>query len=443
MKRLLSALTLCISLCAPAQTLDERVGNYMNQENWIELQRVFAEDKDLIHPYLRDFGEAMLDNFLNRPDSACKSIGKLLNERQEEMGFDNTASMVYFMANNLSKLGENTQAAEMLKDFCDQLEGKVESSFLELYRRKEAEFRVLSAYDLYKWNRPKHDLVIPFSVDSVGKGRATAITLQGSLNGKPRHFTFDTGAGVNVVTPEVAKACGMKQLNVEISAHGVRAGSGHLALAEEIKIGDLTLQNVPFYVLDMKTGDERVDRYLGHLEAIIGLPIINRLQEVKLDFTNCRLTIPQELTPAPTFAPNICYMGSEILDIEVFYDNERLLMNFDSGSGVSQLNYSYYERHKERIERIAERDSMGLGGFGGTTRVAIYELPGGACLRVGEYMGCVDSLSVVATSGQDAVHMKGDGVMGMDFFRSFSTITINLKDMFVMTTPRLQGRKED
>lgn len=443
MKKILFALTLCLSLNANAQTLDERVGNYMNQENWLELQRTFAEDKDLVQPFLRDFGQALLDNFFNRPEAACQSAGKLLAERQDEMGFGNTASMVYFLANNLSKLGENAQAAATLKDFCDQLEGQVESSFLESYRRKEAECRVLSAYDLNQWNRPKHDLILHFRIDSVGKGSSTAITLQGSLNGMTRRFTLDTGAGVNVVTPDVAKACGMKMLNVEISAHGVRAGSGSLALAEELKIGDLTLQNVPFYVLDMKTGDERADRYMNHLEAIIGLPILNELQEVQLDFINNRLTIPQTLTPPPAFAPNICFTGAEILDIEVFYDNERLVVNFDSGSGVSQLNYDYFEKHKERIERIAERDSMGLGGFGGITRVAIYQLPGGACFRVGEYTGCVDSLNVVATPNQNAVHMKGDGVMGMDFFRSFSTLTINLKDMFVMTTPRLQGRKED
>ena len=39
-------------------------------------------------------------------------------------------------------------------------------------------------------------------------------------------------------------------------------------------------------------------------------------------------------------------------------------MNFDSGSGVSQLNYDYFKRHKDRIEQIAEKDSMRMAGFG-------------------------------------------------------------------------------
>ena len=113
-------------------------------------------------------------------------------------------------------------------------------------------------------------------------------------------------------------------------------------------------------------------------------------------------------------------------------------MNLDSGSGLSQLNYDYFERHKDHIERIAERDSMGLGGFGGTARVCIYRLPS-ACFQIGEYLGCTDSLSIVATPEQNGVHFAGQGIMGMDIFRSFSTITINMRDMFVKTTPRIQG----
>lgn len=439
MKRLLLTALICVSIHASAQTADERAANDMNQENWFELQREFAVNKDSLDPFLQDFGQALLDNFFNRPQAACESIGKLLNEQQENMGFENTASMMLFLTSNLNKLGANDQAAETLKSFCDQLEGKVDNDFLAEYRRREKEYRTLASYDLYQWSKPEHDLVLPFRVDSVGKWGSTAITLQGSLNGKEQRFTLDTGAGVNVVTPEVAKACGMKMLDVKINARGVGSGSGQFAIADEIQVDNLVMRNVPFYVLEMKTGNEKADQYMTHLEAIIGLPILNQLQEIQLNFRTNRLTIPKTLTPAPEFAPNICFSRNDILDIEAVYDHELLQLNFDSGSGVSQLNYPYYERHKDRIERIAERDSMGLGGFGGTARVAIHKLQG-ACFQIGEYTGCVDSLSVVATPGQEeAIHFHGDGIVGMDIFRSFSTVTINLKDMFVKTTPRLQG----
>lgn len=440
MKTILLFLFLCMSLSTSAQTADERAGTYMNQENWFSLQREFAVNKDSLHPFLQEFGQALLDNFFNRSEAACKSIGKLLNEQQSNMGFENIASMIYLLSENLSKLGANDQAAETLKNFCDQLEGQVDSTFLAGYRTREHQYRALARYNLYQWSKTDKDLILPFHIDSIGTKGSTAITLQGELNGKERNYTLDTGAGVNVVTPEVAEACGMKMLDVEITAHGIRAGNGHLALAEEIKIGDLMIRNVPFYVLDMKTGEEKADRYMKHLEAIIGLSLLNQFLEIRLDFPTNRLTIPKVLTPAPMFAPNICYTGKSILDLEVVYDHELLRMNFDSGSGISQLNYDYFKRHKDRIKQIAERDSMGVAGFGGTTQVCIYKMPGGGCFQIGEYTGCVDSLNVVATPGEDALHFEGDGVVGMDFFRSFSTITINLKDMFVKTTPKMQGK---
>lgn len=440
MKKIFLVAVICTSLNAFAQTANERTANHMNQENWFGLQREFAVNKDSLDPFLRDFGQALLCNFFNHPEAACEAIGKLLAEQQDNMGFDNTASMIYLLTENLSKLGANDQAAETLKGFCDQLTGRVDSAFLAEYRRKEKEYRVLSGYALYQWEKPDRDVVLPIRIDSVGKSGSgsTAITLEGSVNGKEQNFTLDTGAGVNVVTPEVAKACGMKILDVEITASGVGTGSGQFAIAEEIKLGTIVMRNVPFYVLDMRTGEEKADRYMEHLEAIIGLPILNQLQEIKLDFCTNRLTIPKDLTTAPGFAPNICFTGKAILDLEVVYDHELLRMNFDSGSGLSQLNYDYFERHKDRIGRIAERDSMGLGGFGGTARVCIYKLPG-ACFQIGEYMGCTDSLNVVATPQQNGLHFAGDGIIGMDIFRSFSTVTINLKDMFVKTTPRTQG----
>ena len=438
MKKILFILLAFTGICASAQTADDRAADYMNQENWFDLQREFTANKDSLDSFLQDFGQALLDNFFNRPEAACQSIGKLLNERQDVMGFENTASMILFLSGNLSKMGANDKAADVLKNFCGQLEGQVDGNFLAPFKEREQECRALSQYDLFQWDKPGKDLVLPFRTDSVGKRGSYAITLQGNLNGKSQRFTLDTGAGVNVVTPEVAKACGMKILDSEITANGVRSGNGRLALAEEVRIGDLVVRNVPFYVLDMKTGEEKVDKYMKHLEAIIGLPLMNILQEIRLDFRTNRLTVPRTLTPAPEFAPNISYQRQNILDLEVIYDHERMRMNFDSGSDLSHLNYPYYERHKERIERIAERDSMGVGGFGGTARVCIYKLPGGGCFQIGKYMGCVDQLDVVATPEENGAHFSRDGVVGMDFLRSFSTITLNLKDMFVQTTPRKQ-----
>ena len=339
MKKLLFILFISIAAIASAQTAEERASEHMNQHNWFKLQRELTANKDSISPFLREFGEAMLAHFFNRPQIACEAIGKLLETQQENMGFDNTASMVSLLSENLSKLGKNDEAANTLKGFCDQLVGKLDNTFLAPFLNREKEYRALSAYSLFGWHRPEKDLIIPFQLDSIGKSGSCAIMFQGSLNGKAQRILLDTGAGVNVVTPETAKAHGMKILDANVIASGVKLGNGQLALAEEMKIGDLTLHNIPFYVLDMKTGDEKADLYTKHLEAIIGLPILNQLQEVKLDFHAQRMTVPHTLTTAPEYAPNISFQNANILDIELTYDHELLNMNLDSGSDVSRFNY--------------------------------------------------------------------------------------------------------
>ena len=60
------------------------------------------------------------------------------------MGFENTASMIYLLSENLSKLGANGQAAETLKSFCDQLEGQTDIVFLAGYRTREYQYRALA-----------------------------------------------------------------------------------------------------------------------------------------------------------------------------------------------------------------------------------------------------------------------------------------------------------
>ena len=61
MKKLFLAAVICTSLSAFGQTANDRVASYMNQENWFELQREFAVNKDSLNPFLRDFGQALLD----------------------------------------------------------------------------------------------------------------------------------------------------------------------------------------------------------------------------------------------------------------------------------------------------------------------------------------------------------------------------------------------
>lgn len=414
-----------------SQTPDERVGQLMNEENWIELYPIYTATGDSLSPFLRDFGKALLDNFYNRPEAACASVGKLLNERQNEMGFGNTSSMIGLLASNLSKLGKNREAADLLKNFCNQIEGQVDSTFLAPYRQQEQQLRELSAFDLYQWEKSEKNLILPFVLDSTG------IRLQGTLNGKEQSFVWDTGAGVNMVTPEAAKASGMKILQAATTITGIKSGTGELALADEVKIGELVMRNVVFHVLDITSGHSEADKYLKQLNVILGVPILNRLQEVTLDFQKKELSVPAKLSSSPYPVPNLCLTGGNQLCAATLFKGNRMGLVLDTGSDGSRLGYDYYQKHSEELENAAKCDSTGVGGIGGAIRVKVYRIPD-ACLRIGEHTVCVDSLDVVGTPGvHTVVAFNRKGVIGMNLLERFSTVTINMKEMFVTTTPRI------
>lgn len=436
MKTIVFTLLLWIAVGVSAQTADERVAHLMNQNDWTGLDREFKVSKDSLSPLLHDFAKALLAHTFNRPDEAIGSIEELLKQHQAEMGSDNVINMVGCLAKNIAKLGRYKEAADMMENLYQQLKaGGAEDAGIAPYQRLINEYRALAECgELLQCSKPDKDITIPFLIDSVGKDQY-AIRFQCQLNGKEKNFILDTGAGVNVVSPEVAKAYNMKMLDAPIVATGIQTTQGTLAIAEELRFGEITLRNVPFYVLDMKTGHPEADKAMQHLNAIIGIPIINKLQEVQLDFAHNRMIVPQKLTPNPFKTPNLSLEAYDIMALEVLCNKEILKLTFDTGAGYSALSREYFDRHKEYIEVIGQKDSIRGAGFGGFNDYhPVYKMPD-FCMQIGNAKGCIPAITIETTTLQGASRAGKDGLFGMNLFRAFSKMTINLKEMYVEATP--------
>lgn len=57
-----------------------------------------------------------------------------------------------------------------------------------------------------------------------------------------------------------------------------------IALAQELVIGDLKMNNVPFHVIDISSGVDSIDKLMPKMDMIIGVEWINQMQEVQIDF---------------------------------------------------------------------------------------------------------------------------------------------------------------
>jgi hypothetical protein len=105
--------------------------------------------------------------------------------------------------------------------------------------------------------QPPPDFELPPSGKVVVPARG-GVQFDAMINGKgPFRLIFDSGAGMNVLSPAVARQIGMTEDGSGIKANG--AGSGSLMAAggnvTSVQVGDLVLHNQKFYVFSLPWGD--------------------------------------------------------------------------------------------------------------------------------------------------------------------------------------------
>lgn len=441
MRILLFSVLLGFAQVISSQTADERAAGFMNRQDWFGLKREFMANEDSLSPYIHDFSAALLDNAFNDLPAAELSIAKMLNEYQGVMDGESILSMTYSLTDVWHRMGKNKEAAGLMNDLCNQLKGTItDTTVLQSFEFLAKQYEELASIgNINEMERPEKDIVLPILIDTIKTSRTGYIIyVDGKLNGRSERFLFDTGAGVNCVSPQVANELGLRILDVATYATGVEKGTGGFAIADSMQIGEILFRNVPFYVLDMATGNVEADKYIDALRIIIGIPIIHELQEVQMDFENSRMIIPEKLTPSPFICPNLYLDGGRNLRAEVFWGQKILQMRLDTGSGTTCFYPPFYERNKEQIERVGVKDTMRSAGFGGVRKDTVYHIPD-VFIQLGSSRGYLPQADVAIT-GSMFGNGDSDGLIGMDLFLAYSKIILNLKDMFVEGIPYLSLR---
>ncbi|MDQ3817855.1 MAG: retropepsin-like domain-containing protein, partial [Acidobacteriota bacterium] len=108
------------------------------------------------------------------------------------------------------------------------------------------------------------------------------------LNGKgPFRFIFDSG-GVAIVSPEVARALGLKVTGTSTGGRGVGEKTVERGAANinEVKVGDILLTDEEFGVISF--ADTKYVFGANRIDGIIGYPLFKRFV-VKIDYEQQRL----------------------------------------------------------------------------------------------------------------------------------------------------------
>lgn len=439
-------LCLSVSLDMQAQNADGRIASLINQSRWFELEQTLKDTSEgSVSPFLRKMGEAMAHHYFNRPDSACAVLSDLLTNHQQELG-DQTMGMVILLSTDLARTGCYNDAAVLLQNLYGQLAAMgLDSLQTAPYLDQARMYSALAACG--PLCRPLHEqdvYRIPMVIeDNAGQH---SIGLDGSINGKKVRFLFDTGAGGNLISPELASEYGLRPMDTGITVAGVGGlKQGDYAIADTLRIGGMEWVNVPFAVIDIRTGHEEADKFGEEfpLPPVIGLPVILSMQEIQLDFAGGELIVPASPAADHLGESNLLRTDSEGLLLKAADEKGApVYFHFDTGSYYTYMQPAWYDRHRQEVEASGIPDSLRVAGIGGVSITRTYRLPQME-FRIGNGIAVIDSVKV--NTGIDlhtgetraTFYSNGseDGVLGLNALENFSKVIINLKEMYMEAVP--------
>lgn len=446
MKKLLLALCLATVQTVSAQTADQHIGTLINESNWFELKRTMDETpRDSVSPLLYQMGTALTAHYFNRPDSACTAIGILLNEYQPELGPQNAVNMAALMATNLTRCGRYEEAAALMQSLAQQLQAQGVDTATTASILKAADLYTMYAHEspLCRPLHPTGEYRLPFTFnDDMHQGykkQGHFLMLDARINGTNEPVVFDTGAGMNIISSRQAEACGLRQTEITIDMQGIGRQQGRIAIADTLRIGPMAWQNVPFLIVDTRTGDAEADSVGGMLQPVIGLPIMLSMKEVQFDFEHRELVIPATPTPNPLNSSNLLRTDSEGLRVESRDDEGHpIYMHLDTGSYGSDLTARWYAAHRTQVEAQGQPDSLRMAGVGGVSKQKAYRMPR-ITYRIGQGQATLDDVHVSTgldlRTGQSVGNLFGisdiDGIIGLGLLERFRRVTLNLEEMYI------------
>ncbi|WP_279167630.1 retropepsin-like aspartic protease, partial [Muribaculum intestinale] len=318
-KVLLSVMLMVSSLVSSAQSYDERIAGAMNAGDWFALDSIYkSAPKDSISPFLEVFSRCLIGNRLNRPDVSVAAFDQLFKEHSSSLGLDNLLSSTIMFSTDLSRIGYNGQAAELTKSILEATREHLDSTWTASLEQAVSKYSALSAYRPYGFTFAAPLGRVPFRIVPVGEEKYGSVLMHlenTSINGIDADITFDTGAGVNVISDSLARKFNLIPIDGYVTAAGIGRRKGRYAIAREVRLGNITVSDVPFVIMDFKTGNAKADRHTHHFSIILGSELMLQLKDLTVDFTNKEITVPSVAPERSDASPNMSFSDGMNLSV--------------------------------------------------------------------------------------------------------------------------------
>lgn len=420
---------------AKAQSIDERIGAAMNSSDFFGLYDTYYNvPKDSIHPFLEVFSRCLLGNRFNRPDISIPAFDELLNNQTSNLSLDLFLQSAVMYSMDLSRTGKNEEAYQLLSGVMSSVCQMVDSTSLARYADMSARYKALTRFSPYTISIKGEKGIVPFDTIPVGKAGSKQYLMRitdTEINGMPAKITFDTGAGVNIITDSLANAYGLEFMEANAAATGVRTATGRYAIAKELRLGNISVRDVPFYVIDISSHHDEADKYINVLEFVVGGELMLQLKDVTLDFAAKEIQVPLGASEPANVRPNMCFSSSMNFLSTAAVNQQPLLFQLDSGdAGYGRLNKDFFEANREYLTTHCQSDTINQAGIGGVWSVLCYKLPG-ATLSIGGSETKI--LEILVQTEQPSGTYMDDNNLGLKSMMLFRKVRFNLVDMIFST----------
>ena len=432
MKKIVTViLALFMLTIVSAQPVDQYIGDAMKNKAWRELrQLVLLEGGNIQTPLLKPLSKFFISHYYNQPDSVIHYGGILLEKYQAELG-GSVEGIIYFMSDNLARLGHFDEASAILHAF-NKAVADAGLPVNEQYINFEHQYRVLHQFGGFSMQRPDKTVKIPLRYHSNLREDPVMIFTQVVMNGETVDVTYDTGAGVNVISSEKAIEIGAHIIDsIGIDVHGISPQSSQFAIVDSIRLGGILYTNVPFQVVDFATGDEEADfkRKEIDFQCILGSQTMMPLGEIQFDFEQGQLIIPNKPSVTPNFAPNMYRSESNqfIVDLYDYTSKDVIDALLNTGASYSMLTSTYYNKNENIFKDVVPTNTIRYAGGGGVNYAKTFNTS--MKYKVGDRIAYIDSINVAIDEGEKG--FKSDFLFGLNALTLFDKVTINFTDMWI------------
>ncbi len=357
-----------------AQQPDQRIGELINTEDWFGLDKESPILKDSIQtPFLKVVAEAMIARNFNQKESALLCLNELLSNYQSDLGAG-VYNFIILRAQLLEEMGRYAEAADFMKNVLDQLRGQGVTQGLDAMDYYYQHINALRDFSALSLSRPDHDVAVPFVLKELRPKRiepwmrkkdgrnpdtkSVLLTIPVTLHGETVPFHFDTGARMTFVTEKFVREKGLLLIGDTVVYTG--NSKGLRTFIDSLQIGEITVRNI---VADVGLEEESELFDLVGVGPILGLDVITAIGETQICMDDSTMLFPVETTPLPAYGRNMLYNSH----VEATAGGESLRFLFDTGNASNNACYlyaSYYNSHREVVDKVATTDTISGGGYG-------------------------------------------------------------------------------